>query len=247
LDSDDLMHISDRPRSDSPLVLGRATCKWDGAESRVLHVTRLALNYAYLLSLSPPPLGATVSIRLELARTDPLPPIEGRVVSTSLDPTRAHNCGFGVVFTSLSSKALAALCTTLDRVGLPSAPPPGPRGERRTEPRIGVDGGVDARLQTPQGPRSARVVNLSLGGALLELHTAEGSWLPRRNAAIHMDITLDRAAEVIPLQAMVVRRTGDSKHPGIAVRFVDVSPATRARVEFVLLHVLGRNLERDRD
>ena len=241
------MHISDRARSDSPVVLGTATCRWEGAESRVLHVTRLALNYAYLLSLSPPPLGATVSIQLELPLTDPLAPIEGRVVSTSLDPTHARNCGFGVVFTSLSSKALAALCTALDRVGLPSAPPPGPHGERRTEPRIDVDSGVDARLQTPQGPRSARVVNLSLGGALLELHAAEGSWLPKRNASIHMDITLDRATEVIPLQAMVVRQTGDPKHPGIAVEFVDVSPATQARVELVLLHVLGRSLERDHD
>ena len=234
------MYDSDRHHNGPPLVLGTAACKWEGAESRVFHVTRLALNYAYVLSLSPPPLGATVSMALELPGSSSIPPIEGRVVSTSLDPTRADNCGFGVVFTSLSGKALAALCTALDRVGLPSGPPPGPSGERRTEPRIGVDGGVEVRLLTPEGTRSARVVNLSLGGALLALSAAEDTWLPERNTAIGMDILLDRAAEVIPLKAVVVR----SNAGHIAVRFVDVSPAARARVELVLFHVLGKSLER---
>ena len=70
------MDYSDGTRKDSPLVLGTATCKWEGAESRVLHVSRLALNYAYLLSLSPPPHGATISMVLELAPGGPLPPIE---------------------------------------------------------------------------------------------------------------------------------------------------------------------------
>lgn len=240
MDSDDGIHQT------SPLVIGSATCKWEGTESRVLHVTRLALNYAYLLSLSPPPLGVTVALVFKLARSDPLPPIQARVVSTSLDPTRADNCGFGVVFTSLSSEALAELCTALNRVGLPSAPPPGPSGERRTEPRIGVEGTVKARLSTAAGTRSARVVNLSLGGALLALSATEGAPLPERNTTLQMDIQLDRASEVIPLKAVVVRRAGGAEPFGIAVKFVDVSAATRARIELVLFHVLGKSLEKRR-
>lgn len=224
-------------------ALTKAICEFPGGETRVLYVTRLALDYAYIRSFQPPALGTAVSVIIQPYGAEVLPPISARVVSTLLDPRDPTGCGFSVVFASMSTKALEALTETLERLGLPSSPPPGPIGERRVQPRVWMDVAIAARIEVPSGVRTARVANLSLGGALLAFGENEDLTEFAPGTTVPLDIVLEYVPEVLSVQATVVRRTEPGEPYGVGVRFVDLESAARARVEGILLYVLGEIYE----
>jgi hypothetical protein len=220
-------------------VLAKAICSLVGGDTRVLYVTKLTSTYAYIRTLRPPPLATTLSMIIQPIGRGPLPPISARVVGTDLDPGHPYGCGFRAAFTSMGVRSREMLCEALVHLGLRQDPVPEPQDERRVEPRVWTDLQPVARLGTPSGVRTAQVVNVSLGGALLAFDEAEDLSEILACSVIPVDISVTDVPEVLSLRASVVRRTGPGEPYGIAIRFVDVEPATRARIETILLYLLG--------
>ena len=229
----------DNRRTPRPPMLPKAICGFPGGEMRAMYVSRLTPTHAYIRTLRPPPPATDVSVILQPVEGNPLPPISARVVSSEMDPKSSRGCGFGVVFTSMSSRAHDALCGALDRLGLKSHPSLPPASDRLVKPRVWLDPGLVARVEAKNGVLTGQVTNLSLGGALVTFGQAEDLTALAPGSTITADIVLTNVPEVLSLRAVVVRRTGPGEPRGVGIRFINLPPQTRVRIEGVLLYVLG--------
>jgi hypothetical protein len=223
-----------------PRVIGRALCQFPDGEARVLYLTRLGSDSADVLCAVPPPLGSPVSVIFELERGDPLLPISARVASIAPDVVTGLPRTFTVVFAKMSSAALRAL----DCVAAEESPPEtvvvARKREHRRDPRVWVDSPLVASVASATGVRGAQVATLSLSGALLAFNASDDLNDLPAGTAVTLDIVLRSVPEVISVQARVVRRTGPSEPYGLGVRFVDLDRTIQARIEGVLMYVLGQ-------
>ena len=169
-----------------------------------------------------------------------LPPIGARVVSTRLDPTDVAGSGFGVLFTELSDAAASALRHALSSLGLSREDPEQPQAaERREHPRVLPSLELKARLETGAGPVSATVANLSLSGALLAYDSPDGAEQLAAGTLVSINIVDQHGFEVAALEARVVRLTNPGEPRGVGVVFLDADELTLARIESLILNVLG--------
>lgn len=222
-----------RPRSE----VGRALCQFPGGQRRVLYLTRLGPRSADIQCLTPPPVGAPISLTFELETETSSPPVSARVVSTLLDTETGEPCGFTAVFSAMSSQAFQAVRGAVGQLTTLSSSAPGP--ERRRAPRIWVDTPFVASIETPNGVRGARVVTMSIAGALLGFSESDPLDDLTPGTRITVDIVLESVPEVVTVPATIVRRNAPSEPYGLGIRFVDMDSQTRARIEGVLLYVLG--------
>jgi hypothetical protein len=223
-----------------PRVIGRALCQFPDGEARVLYLARLSSDSADILCTVPPPLGSPVSVIFELEGGDPVLPISARVANIVPDTVTGLARAFTVVFAKMSSAALRAL----DRVADDEPPPEtavfARKREQRRDRRVWVDTPLMASVTSATGVRGAQVATLSLSGALLAFNTSDELKDLPAGTAVTLDIVLRSVPEVISVQARVVRRTGPSEPYGLGVRFVDLDRTTQARIEGVLMYVLGQ-------
>ncbi|MBN1605739.1 MAG: PilZ domain-containing protein [Polyangiaceae bacterium] len=223
-----------------PRVIGRALCQFPDGQSRVLYLTRLGSDSADILCAMPPPLGSPVSVIFELERGDPLLPISARVSSIVPDAVTGLVRAFTVVFAKMSSAALRAL----DGVAADESPQEtavvARKREHRRDRRVWIDAPLVASVASAAGVRGAQVATLSLSGALVAFNASDDLHDLPAGTAVTLDIVLRSVPEVISVQARVVRRTGPSEPYGLGVRFVDLDRTTQARIEGVLMYVLGQ-------
>jgi hypothetical protein len=221
-------------------VIGRALCQFPDGQSRVLYLARLGSDSADILCNGPPPLGFPVSVIFEVEGRDPVLPISARVASIVPDVVTGLPRAFTVVFAKMSSAALRAL----DRVADDDSPAETPavvrKREHRRDQRVWVDTPLVATVASATGVRGANVATLSLGGALLAFNSSDDLKDLPSGTTVTLDIVLRNVPEVISVQARVVRRTGPSEPYGLGVRFLDLDRTTRARIEGVLMYVLGQ-------
>jgi hypothetical protein len=221
-------------------VIGRALCQFPDGEARVLYLTRLGSDSADILCTVPPPLGSPVSVIFELERGDPVLPISARVAGIVPDVATGFPRAFTVVFAKMSSAALRAL----DGVAADESPPETAtvtrKPEHRRDRRVWVDSRLVASVASETGVRGAQVATLSLSGALLAFSASDDLNDLPAGTVVTLDIVLRSVPEVISVQARVVRRTGPSEPYGLGVRFVDLDRTTQARIEGVLMYVLGQ-------
>jgi hypothetical protein len=140
---------------------------------------------------------------------------------------------------SMDARTRELLHEALVELGFPHDPVPEPRCERRAEPRIRAERQSQARLAAPSGLRTAEVVNISLGGALLAFDEDENLSELAIGIVVPVELVVADVPHVLSLRGCVVRYTGPGEPYGLAIRFVDVDPATRARIEGILLYLLG--------
>jgi len=218
-------------------AVGRALCQFPGGQRRVLYITRLGSKSVDVQCLTPPPIGSPVSLTLDLGSEHSSPPVSARVVSTMLDDETGRPCGFTAAFAAMSSQAFQAVH------GAITAQPAGATStsgqDRRRAPRIWVDTPFVASVETPGGVRGARVVTMSIAGALLAFSESDDLEDLAPGARITVDIVLESVPEVMSVPATVVRRNAPSEPYGLGIRFVDMDTKTRSRLEGVLLYVLG--------
>jgi hypothetical protein len=181
-----------------------------------------------------------VSVIFELAGRDPVLPISARVATLVPDVVTGRARSFTVVFAKMSSAALRAL----DRVADAESPPETAvvlrKREHRRDQRVWIDAPLVATVASASGVRGAQVATLSLGGALLAFTPSDDLRDLPAGTTVTLDIILRSVPEVISVQARVVRRTGPSEPYGLGVRFVDLDATTQARIEGVLMYVLGQ-------
>jgi hypothetical protein len=223
-----------------PRVIGRALCQFPDGESRVLYLIRLGADSADILCTVPPPLGSPVSVIFELEGSDPVLPISARVASIFPDVVTGLARAFTVVFAKMSSAALRALDRVADSERPPDTAVVARKPEQRRDQRVWVDTPFVASVASATGVRGAQVATLSLSGALLAFSTSDDLTDLPAGTLLTLDIVLRSVPEVISVQARVVRRTGPSEPYGLGVRFVDLDRTTQARIEGVLMYVIGQ-------
>jgi len=231
---------SDRenPGTVLPRLVARVVCHFSDGETRTLYATRFSLVDADILAMRLPRAGETVRLVIHPRGLSPLGTIDGRIVATRLDPADAANSGFRVVFTRFGQHMLDGLYRAVTALGLP-CDPPGEQlpVEKRDFPRIWGD--LAATVETPEGQRKMSLRNLSMSGALI---AAGDSGLPAGicpGALLRCHLVKPDAPEIVEVKVEVVRVGKEEGEAVFGVRFIDLDPVTAARIEGLVLHLLG--------
>ena len=228
-----------RPPPPRVPVIARARCELAGGEIRHLYATEITRRGAKILAMRPPALGEIVHVTLTARRLNALPPIRCRVISARLDPSDPHSSGFEVMFTALDDTTRGRLRTTLRFLGVePAERATIPVTEKRVHPRVLSD--LKGAIAAGGSQWSVRVVNLSLGGARLLF--AEAGAPPGLSAGSRFEISIvcDEIPEMLTLRAEVAWVGGGLPSPMSAgVRFLDVDATAGARLEGLLLRLVG--------
>lgn len=220
-------------------VVARAICKLDDGEQRIFYATRFSLDDLFVLSMRPPPVGTEMKVTLCPLGLRPLPTLAVRVVSTILDPGDAGRCGFGAIITTLDEDSLVAVHDAMLTLGLASTDEGErrPSIERRQDPRVWID--LRACLTVSDVKFEVRVVNLSLSGALVHFDTDAVPPEFRPGMVVDLDFIHEWAPEIVSVSATIVRLVGVGRPTGIGLRFNGMETQVEARLEGIILYVLG--------
>lgn len=168
-------------------------------------------------SLSPPRVGARVSMALYLPDAEVPEVAVGRVSRTQVGPPA--DAGFWADFVVVDAQARIRISNLL-------AGRNQPEGQHRAFPRRPVL--LSVRLRSERGVVSERAINLSRGGVFI--HTADP---PAVAAAVEVELELPDGRPPVTSRGVVVHRRlpAPGRLPGAGVQFADASDAFRDRVD----------------
>jgi hypothetical protein len=161
-------------------------------------------------SLTPPQVGARVSMALYLPNT-PVPEVAiGRVARSKSDG--ASDAGFWADFLVVDAQARMRISSMLADHGF--------RGQNRAFPRYSVKLGL--RVRTSGATVEAEAMNLSRSGVFARTE----QWLPT-HASVEVDVFLPDGGPPASTSGLVVHR----QILGAGIQFVDASDAFRERID----------------
>ena len=236
-------------RVNGPVVslLVRADCQLPNGQLRRLHIMRLSTSGAFVMAMNSPPLGADLVLTIYAIGTDPLPPIEARVISQMIHPWYAELSGFDVVFTEMRGETLERLSAIISERGRHDGPPvanllaslwQGP--ERRVYPRVATE--LLAFVEHARGKAEVQVLNLSISGALLALPPGLALAAGDR---LELSIIAPLEPEEMTLGARVARVSEEDEPGDVGVQFVDVEPLYHSRLEGLLMEIVAEQVRSD--
>ncbi len=219
------------------LATAPVTCHFTDGERRLLVARGVTLAGAWVVSMRVPAVGTRLTVVFDPKGQKATLPIQALVTMARLDPARAEQCGFEIVFTHLDDGTLEALAdvladTNADRDSVPTDP----GVERRTAPRIECDEPVVVELA---GQRHVLVLrNLSMSGALI---TAGGRRLPTVWPGDACVVAFERrqADPQVRIPSMVARVVQHEGEPAIAIRFLEVDGTTASVLETRMLESIS--------
>jgi len=176
---------------------------------------------AYVISTSPPPVGATVALSLYLP--DAAEPVNAGAVVRSVEQAEPRP-GFGVEFTGVSDDGLLRIRKVLQLAQSTGAP------NLRAFQRTPVE--LTALIITPKGTVETRIRDISPAGMFIEMEQ-----LPAFAAVFPVLVQLPDGEPPLLVTVQSVRQeTGSSgRRPGAGVRFVGGTDEFRARLDAVPL------------
>jgi PilZ domain len=174
----------------------------------------------YVISTSPPPVGATVTLSLYLP--DAAEPVNAGAIVRSVEQGESRP-GFGVEFTRVSDDGLLRIRKVLQLAQSTGAP------NLRAFQRTPVE--LTALIITPKGTVETRIRDISPAGMFIEMEQ-----LPAFAAVFPVLVQLPDGEPPLLVTVQSVRQeTGSSgRRPGAGVRFVGGTDEFRARLDTFL-------------
>jgi hypothetical protein len=226
-----------------PRVIATATCRFADGETRVVYATWMSANAGFFLTLRPPPISADVHLTLRPLGGAALPPLAARVIGARLDPGDVRLSGFEAMFRNVDpavESALAALAGG-EPVGYVPLSSHGHAGsERRLHPRASTD--LRGLVQMAGATFEARVLNLSLGGALLRLQGTELPAALALGAALRLYIHTDGSSAPIVVAGHVIAVRRDAGPPSIGAHFDNPDHRTVGQLERAIIDAVVPNV-----
>lgn len=235
-------------RSAAPIPMPVPFCMCsDGETQRQLPVLRLTASLVRVAAMHPPALGAQLSIALYPPAGDPVGPLNARVVAVHLHPGDPRRCAFDLL-PMAGPEERARLSELIDgleatdflwgrrgRIKDLDSMPVTSGFERRAVPRVPM--AVAVRLHIADEVRRARLLDLSMTGALLDL--AEEAREGQIAFASRVEVELPEPSEErLRVAGHVVRMEGWHGVRRLAVRLERTDKATAHRLERILLRAL---------
>lgn len=218
-------------------VLAHAVCTFDSGETRRLLASDYSCEKIVVVTMRPPPLGASVLVSLENGeQTEPFLVAETVVEETSYDPKDAMKCGFVAAVTELrGNRVQTESLLDVDDNDTNNQK----RAERRSAARVRTK--LEVLVSWPGKKLAGQMLNLSLTGALVSFGRNSLPDEVEVGVLAHLRI-VDRLCSPAPaVKVEFVRLIGMGTASSAGVRFIDVDETTLFHLESIMLETLRRH------
>ncbi len=216
-------------------------CTFDRGPERHLLAEVRSEDEIFIVTMRPPALRDVVKISLPTDIPEKLISVEALVTDVSYHHTEVTKCGFTAMILDPSMSFSYPPTESLQNVDVSALVlSPKERIEKRRDPRVRTK--ILATVKIPGSDISARILNLSMSGALVGFDRDQFPPEITLSSLLRVDIYDSHGDVFLSAKCEAIRLIGVGKPSNAGVRFIDMDEEVRSGLEqLILKEIMAQN------